>query len=135
MTQIKLIFAIFGDLLNIETLNNTIKIAPSEFWNKGDLIPNRKIEMFRNETCWNYSIGFIPTLSFEEISINFMDIIRPELDLLSKYICENNLESRLDIVIEIVNEEKPSLSINKNLMDMMLKLNGEIELDLYVLED
>jgi hypothetical protein len=85
MTQIKLVITIFGDLLNPHTLSKTIGFAPTEFWFKGDVIPNRKNGITRKETCWQYSIGFLQTLSFEELSDQFIKSFSTNIDPLINY--------------------------------------------------
>jgi hypothetical protein len=135
MTQIKLIFSIYGDLLNAMIVSEITKLQPTEFWSKGDLIPNRKNGLLRKETSWQFSSGFIQTTSFEDVSNPFIESIKPNLDMLAKYISENNLETKVDVVIEILNNEKPSLYIDKNFLEILLRLNGEIDVDLYLLEE
>ena len=135
MTQIKLIFAFFGDTLNLDVLSEIMQFSPTSSWQKGDLIPNRKNGLVRKETCWEYSTGFIQTLNFEDVSSQFIELIKPNIHLLEKYVNENKLQSRIDIVIEIVNDQKPSLFIEKNLMELVTKMNGEIDIDLYYLEE
>lgn len=135
MTRIKLTFSIFGDLLDLSYLNTFLNVKPTAYWHKGDRVPNRKNGLLRHETCWQFSNDYTPTLSFEEVSREFIGRLNSDLDLLSKYINNNNLESRLDVAIKIINGETPSLSIYKNLMDVMILLNGEIEIDLYVLDE
>lgn len=135
MTQIKLILSIFGELINLTLLNDIVKVAPTSFWEKGDLIPNRKNGLVRQETCWEYTKGFIQTLDFEDISAQFIELIKPNIHLIENYIKENNLQTKIYIVVEIVNDEKPSLFIGKNLMELIVRLNGEIDIDLYYLEE
>jgi hypothetical protein len=135
MTQIKLLFSIFGDLFNPETLSDILKISPIAFWSKGDLVPNRNIELVRKETCWEYSTGFIQTLNFEDVSVQFIKLINPNIHLLEKYIGENKLQTKIDIVVEIVNDEKPSLYIGKDFIELLVRINGEIDIDLYYLKE
>jgi len=135
MTQVKLIFAIFGDLINLKSLSDIMKVSPTSFWEKGDLIPNRKNGLVRKETCWEYAIGFIQTLNFEDVSAQFIELIKPNIHLIESYVKENKLQTKIDIVVEIVNDEKPSLIIGMNLMELMIRMNGEIDIDLYYLEE
>jgi hypothetical protein len=135
MTRIKLIFAIFGDLINLEELSDMMKLSPTSCWQKGDLIPNRKNGLVRKDTCWEYSIGFIETQNFEDVSEQFIKLLKPSIHLIENYVKENNLQTKIDLVVEIVNEEKPSLVIGKNLMELVIRINGEIDIDLYVLEE
>lgn len=135
MTQIKLTLAIFGDVINLKLLNDIVKVSPTSFWEKGDIISNRKNGLVRQETCWEFTKGFIQTLDFEDISSQFIELLKPNIHLIENYINENNLHAKIYIVVEIVNDEKPSLFISKNLMELILRMNGEIDIDLYYLDE
>lgn len=135
MTQIKIIFSIFGNLIDVDVISNILKLTPTSFWQKGDIIPDLKKRLVRKESCWEYSIGFIQTYHFEDVSEKFMELIKPHIQLIENYIKENNLQTKIDVVVEIVNEETPSLSIGMELMELIVRLNGSIEIDLYVFEE
>lgn len=135
MTQIKLVVSIFGDLLDSKILNDIIGLTPTNCWNKGDLIPNRKNGLVRKETCNEYSFGFMQTLLFEKISSQFIEIIKPNLELLANYINEKKLESKIYIVVKIFNNEIPGLYFDKEFTQTVVKMNGEIDIDLYFLEN
>ncbi|MGM9508115.1 DUF4279 domain-containing protein [Larkinella sp. GY13] len=131
-TRIKLVFSIFGDLLNPLSFSELTGLNPSSTWLKGDTVSNR-INLFRKETCWTYSSEYIETLYLEELLENFFQKFRANLPKVADYIKINNLETKVDIVVEIVNDEKPSLSFSKHFLDLVVKINGEIDIDLYYL--
>lgn len=131
MTQIKLIISVFGDLLKPKEFSEISGLKPTSFWFKNDTIPNRKIKIKRKETCWEYSYGFIQTLFFDDISNLFIQHFGNELESITNYINKNKLDTKVDIVVEIINDEKPALSFDKNFMDLIVKMNGEIDIDLY----
>jgi hypothetical protein len=133
MTKIKLIISIFGDLLNPKIFTEIAKLSPTSFWFKGDPIPNRKPGLTRKETCWEYSFNFIETLFFDDVNHLFVHHFNQHLEDIAKYIKENNLETKVDVVVEIINDEKPSISFDKKFMDLVVKMNGEIDIDLYYL--
>jgi hypothetical protein len=41
----------------------------------------------------------------------------------------------LDIVIEIINGEKPILSFDNRFMEIVSRMNGEVDIDLYIVDD
>ncbi|MGE0931757.1 DUF4279 domain-containing protein [Peijinzhouia sedimentorum] len=135
MTKIKLIFEIFGDLLNPNSFTEITKLSPTSFWFKGDAIPNRKLGLTRKETCWEYSFDFIHTLYFDDVANLFIQHFSPYLEDIVKYIEENNLETKVDVVVEIINDEKPTLSFDKKFMNLIVKMNGEIDIDLYYMNE
>jgi hypothetical protein len=131
MTKIKMTFMIFGDLLNPKQFTELTKLSPTSFWSKGDSIPNRKLALTRKETCWEYSFNPIQTLYFDDVGDLFVKYFRSNLEYIVKYIDENKLETKLDVVVQIVNDEKPSIYFNKELLDMVVRMKGEIDIDLY----
>jgi hypothetical protein len=134
MTQIKLIFTVFGDFFNLESFTKVSKINPTSYWTKGDVVPNRKNNLTRKETSWEYSFEFIQTLFFEEVSNLFLSTFRPSIEEIAKYVNTNNLQTKIDFVVEIVNNEKPSILFSKDFMDIIVKINGEIDIDLYIID-
>ncbi len=135
MTKIKLIFAIFGDLLNPKLFTEIAKLSPTSFWFKGDTIPNRKLGLTRKETCWEYSFDFVHTLYFDDVANLFIQHFSPYLEDITKYIDENSLETKLYLVVEIVNDEKPGIYFDKKFLDLVVKMNGEIDIDLYYVNE
>jgi Domain of unknown function (DUF4279) len=133
MTQIKLVIAIFGDQLDIESLSALLNLSPTSSWRKGDLVPNRKKIIVRTESCWEYSLEFIETLILEDVSDEFIKLMSPNIGMIEKYIKKNNLESKIFIVVEMFNDETPSLYIGKKFMEIVLSMNGEIDIDMYYL--
>lgn len=135
MAKIKLIISIFGDLLDPHALAKIAKIEPTAYWYKGDTIPNRPNNLERKETCWEYSYGFIETLFLDEISNKFIQKFMPNLNDISDYIYINKLEAKIFIVVEIQKDEPtPSLSLDRNFLEIISKINGEIDIDLYIVD-
>lgn len=135
MTKIKLIFAIFGDLLNPKLFTKIAKLSPTSFGFKGDAIPNRKLGLTRKETRWEYSFGYIQTLDFDDVANLFVQQFSPHIEDVAKYINENSLETKVYLVVEIVNDEKPAIYFDKNFMGLVVKMNGEIDIDLYYVNE
>lgn len=134
MTQIKLIFSVFGDLLDHRSFSKLSGIEPTAFWDKGDVVPNRK-KILRQETCWEYSTGYIGTLDVQILCVNFFQKFKPNAEEIISYIGQNDLETKFDIVVEIKNNQIPSLSFNVEFLELVAKLNGSLDIDLYVLDE
>lgn len=142
LTQIKLILVIFGDFLTPDEITNLTKINPTNSWVKGDLIPHHKglirkdnKILTRKESAWEYSTGFVQTLDFENVSNQFETMFRDKNLLLKKYINENGLDVTLNIVVEIADEEKPSIHFNKKIIELCNDINAEIDIDMYLLNN
>jgi len=134
MTKIKLIFTIFGDLLNPKLFTEITKLSPTAFWFKGDDIANRKLGLTRQENCWEYSFDFVQTLDSDDIVSLFIKNFSLYSEDIIRYIVENDLETKLYLIVEVANKENPSLYFDKKFMDLVVKMNGEIDIDLYYID-
>ena len=141
-TQIKLIMVIFGQYFQLDELTELVEITPTQSWTKGDKIPlhqglvrKDKENRVRQETVWEFSTGFIKTLDFEDVSSQFEKKFENKLSVLGNYIFENKLEAAVDVVVEIADEEKPSIHFNIQIIEICNKLGAEIDIDLYHLRN
>ena len=131
MTKIQLEFSIFGDLLNPQLFSETIKLSATSFWYKGDIIPNRKNNLTRKETCWQYSTGYVETLNLDDLFKPFIKKFSYRADIISIIARNNDLETKIDLVIKIDNNETPEVYFDKQFLALVTKLNCEIDIDLY----
>ncbi len=132
MTKLKIIVAIFGEKFDISDISTITKLVPTSFWEKGDEILGRKKSLVRQETCWELDYGFVDNLFLDEVSEKVVNDFSNSLDALRNYISEKGLESKIYIVSEIINNETPALYFSKSFLNMISNLNGEIDVDLYV---
>jgi hypothetical protein len=142
MTRIKLMFAVSGDLINHIELTNLTHVVPSIEWKSGDeILPQKRLirkddtPRYRKESSWIYSTGFIGTLDFEDISKLFENAFKNKTKILGQYIQRNNLDANINIVIEIVNKEKPSIQLNKNFIQIADDLKAEVDIDMYLFDN
>lgn len=141
-TQIKLILIIFGDIFLPDKITNLIKVHPTNFWIKGDPIPLQK-GLFRTdnkvpirqESAWEFSMGFIKTLDIETVLDQFEKVFENKISILKDYIQEHKLEISLNIIVEIVDEETPSIHFNKRIIKLCEDLGAEIDIDIYLLNN
>lgn len=136
MTNFRLIYAIFGDSWDPKEFTDVIGIAPTAYWKKGDKIdkyhPN---VVLRKETNWEYSFGKTKTLFSEDVTEQFVELFSSKVDTIVNYINENNLESKLFIIPEIFPNQIPGIYLDKRLLNLLVKLNAEIDIDLYVISE
>lgn len=135
MTRIKITISIYGDLLDPEVVSKVTELNPSSFGYKGDAIPNRKEGVVRRETFWEYSSGFIESLFLDDIASLFVERFSPNEKSLMEYIEDKKLKSKIYFIIEVVNENKPSIYLDRTFIDLVVKLNGEVDIDLYLLKE
>lgn len=141
ITQLKLVFIVFGDIFDPNDFTKKIGISPSNTWVKGDSVTSHqklksnRVSLKRKESAWEFSIDFIETLDFGDLSKQFVNKFESKLDLIKKYVEKNNLETTLNVVVEIANGETPSLNLSKEFVSMMNHFGAEVDFDVYVLED
>ena len=133
MTKLKIIVAIFGEKFDISDISTITKLVPTDFWEKGDEILGRRKRLVRQETCWELDYGFVDNLFLDEVSEKVVSDFSNSLDVLRNYIFEKGLESKIYIISEIINNETPALYFTKSFLNMISNLNGEIDVDLYVI--
>ncbi len=132
-TKIKLTFSIFGDSFNPEHLTQNIGIEGISFHKKGDAIPNRE-NLTWKETSWSYSTGFVETLFFDELTDHLVHILETKIDYILPFVKELELEVKLFVVVEIVDEVKPAIYVNRKILDFLNLFKAEIDFDLYLID-
>lgn len=132
--KIKLIFSIYGDLLDSQAFSKLVDQDPTDHWVKGDIVKNRKINILRKETAWEYEIDYIVTWDLDEVAELFLHKFSPYVDIIANYIEINELMSKFDFVIEMTEEAKPSCYFFKNFIDFTAKIGAEIGISLYVFD-
>jgi hypothetical protein len=132
MANVKIIFSIYGDTLDPLFINELTDINNSIYWYKGDIIENRKI--LRKETAWEYTLNMTNIAHFEEIGNIFLNKFIDKVSQLKQYILQHKLESKIDIVIEIINKETPSLYFSQDFINFSSSLGCKIDIDLYILD-
>ena len=141
-TQIKVIISVFGDVFNPQKFSKIIGVTPTDFWIKGEEISQRNglvrkedTSPKREESAWEYSTRFIPTLYLDEVSKIFLEKFDKHTLKIKNYIQEKDLEIKVDVVVELVKNQSPSLNLSKDLITFLNDIGAEIDFDIYVLED
>lgn len=131
MTKIKIVFTVYGDNLEPNEFSKLCKQVPSSFGFKGEQIKGRKVNLLRKETFWEHTIGFNNTFILENITKKFEKKFNPVIEEISMYLDNNNIESKVYVVVEFSKEEMPSLFLGQNFLNLISKIKAEIEFDLY----
>jgi hypothetical protein len=132
MTRILIEFSVYGDNLSQDKFTDIIKTNPTFVCNKGDKIKGIKVEREHEDNTWSYNFGFFDELDLGLLLSKFESIIIPNLDEISKYIKSNLLESKLLIVVQIEDNQTPALYFERRILNLLDKLNADIDLDTYV---
>ena len=128
-TNINIELVIFWDSFNIDECTNTIWLNPTETWNKWDKNTNAPN---RYETHWSYSIWVSKTPFFDDITSVFINKFDNKLDIINKFVEDNNLSVKIISVIKIENGITPWLFINKDFISFLYKLWAELDIDEYI---
>nr|WP_299170376.1 DUF4279 domain-containing protein [uncultured Allomuricauda sp.] len=131
----KIVLSIFGDSFNPEEFSELIGIEPTDLWNKGEELSRRESSIKRKESAWEYSTGFVQTLFFNEMSKIIMEKFGEHTLKIKNYAEEEGLEMKMDVVVEIVDNQAPSLNISKDLISFSNIIGAEIDFDIYILEN
>lgn len=134
-TKIKLEFAVFGGLLDPKQFDDLIKLNSTEYWYKGDLIPEMNSRLTRKETAWCYTTGFLETLDIEEITSKFFEDFNDRVDFISDYLNKYKAEAKVYFVIETWNEESPAVYFDNKFLHLINEIKAEIDIDLYYIKD
>lgn len=138
-TVIAISLSIFGDRFDLDELTNKISLRPSQSWNKGEIIPFvakkdvlRISPLFRKETCWEYSTGYVETLFLEEVSALFIERVGDHVPAIKESVDRNALVVKIDVVVKAFIDAIPSLVFSPELIGIANELNTGIGVDLYV---
>ncbi len=132
MTRILIEFSVYGDNLSPEEFTKVTKLKPTFFCYKGDVVKGIKVHRVEEVNLWSYDFNYFEELDLGIILNKFESIIIPNLDEISKYIKSNLLESRLSIVVKIEDNQAPALYFERRILNLLDKLNADIDLDTYV---
>ncbi|RCW31950.1 DUF4279 domain-containing protein [Marinilabilia salmonicolor] len=142
LSQMKATLSVFGEKFSPKNFSTYIEINPTEIWNKGDEILSRSglerktsTKRFRKEFAWEYSLGFIETLYFDEIANKLESIFRSKALFIKSYIEKHNLNSKIEVVVEIKKDQVPSLFLSNSFISFLNDLGAEIDFDLYIVDN
>ncbi|MEK4092135.1 MULTISPECIES: DUF4279 domain-containing protein [unclassified Viridibacillus] len=126
-------FSAFGDNFPLEEVTNGLDVEPTETYKKGDVIKTFATKILRRkETSWTLSTGYQESLDINKqldvILKSLKEKTKELLQLKKKY----DLQFQFMIVIEIENNDKPAMYLQKNIIDFSSSIDAEIQFDLYV---
>lgn len=128
-TNIMIEFCLLGDEFNPEELTRELLVKPTECYKKGSK-SIRNIE--RKESCWSLSSGYIETLYLSEL----LDVLLEQLveikEKIVKLSQELNLTSKFFIVVNIVENEKPAIYLDKKVIEFANFVGAEFDFDFYI---
>lgn len=104
-------------------------ITPTRTWHKGD--PIRK-DLYRKETYWELGTKYEESLNINDQIDKVIDLIQDKKDQVRRLMREYNLEYKFEVVINIENNAKPAMYLNKDTIKFIYDLGAEIDFNLYI---
>ncbi|MFP3508690.1 DUF4279 domain-containing protein [Peribacillus sp. SIMBA_075] len=132
-------FSAFGDEFPLEIVTDVLGIEPTETYKKGDIIesstnPNlvsTKIRR-RKKTDWTLSTGYQESYDINNQLNPILKSLEGKTEDLKQLKVKYGLEFLFMIVIQIENNEKPAMYLQKNIIDFSSLIQAEIVFDLYI---
>lgn len=123
-------FSIIGEEFNPEIITKKLLLEPTECYLKGEK-NSRNFE--RKETCWSFSTGYVETLYVSELFDEVLNKLTSKKDTLIKLKNDYNLVFKFFIVINIEEDIKPAIYIDKKIIKFANDLEAEFDFDLYII--
>ncbi|KWW21932.1 hypothetical protein AS888_05470 [Peribacillus simplex] len=132
-------FSVFGDEFALEVVTDILSIEPTKTYKKGDIIekinnPNlvsTKIRR-RKETVWTLSTGYQESYDINNQLNTILKSLEGKTKELKQLKEKYSLEFLFMIVIQVENDEKPAMYLQKNIIDFSSLIQAEIHFDLYI---
>ncbi|MCK1995131.1 DUF4279 domain-containing protein [Peribacillus muralis] len=132
-------FSVFGDEFPLEVITDILGIEPTKTYKKGDIIekinnPNlvsTKIRR-RKETVWTLSTGYQESYDINNQLNTILKSLEGKTKELKQLKEKYSLEFLFMIVIQVENDEKPAMYLQKNIIDFSSLIQAEIHFDLYI---
>lgn len=128
-TTVNVELVIFGDSFEVQYITETLRISPTDKWEKGDFV--REPNIIRDHTCWTVGIGHQESFDIENQSMNLLSIVGHKSSELLKLQTELKIESLILYTIYVYNGERPSMSLGNEIINFASKINAHIDFDLY----
>ena len=131
-SEINIEFCIKGENINPADITKIIEISPSRSYSKGDQIKNKPV--FRDHSLWEIETGF--QLSFDvnnQLEI-MIDMLNNKKDLIKKLTLKYDILISFIIVINFINQDKPAIYLNKEVISFANEIGADIQFDYYFYE-
>jgi hypothetical protein len=115
LSQSYVTFIVFGDGLLPSEFTNLVKLEPTDFGTKGEII---KFVAISKDTFWEYRLDDTNALEELRDSLDLIiDIFKSKREIINNYIQKNNLESSFRIVFKCRNKEDVGIMITPELIE------------------
>lgn len=126
-TCLKLVVTVTGDKLDSARFSELVDINPTTSWSKGDDTTRYPYSLGRKKTCWQYEFDNLITRDLAPLVDLFKESFGAKVDVISKYIQENDLMMELDVIADINYGIIPSYYMDKEFMGLLVQMNADID--------
>lgn len=117
----------------IDEISDTLEIQPTDSWLKGELIPNRKGNIRRKQSTWEYE-STVPISEPIEKHINsLLDTFKSKTEILKEF--SHTYYTELTLVIYEYESGNTGLIIEKEVIEKISELGLTLDIDIYVLQE
>ncbi|MGL5086155.1 MAG: DUF4279 domain-containing protein, partial [Clostridium sp.] len=118
-----------GEKFEPQEITKRLLIKPNEYYMKGD----KSVRDFeRKECCWSINTGYIDTLYVSEVIDKLIYKLSNKVDIIVDLKKEYDLICKFFIVINIVDDEKPAIYLDKNIIEFANTIEAEFDFDMYI---
>jgi len=128
-TNIMVEFCIIGEDFNPEEITKKLLIEPTEYYVKGT---KNARDFERMESCWSISTGYIETLYIGEVLDMLLDKLANKKEIIIRLKEDYDLTCKFFVVINIEENMKPAIYLDKNVIEFAGSLEAEFDFDLYI---
>ncbi|KAB1438063.1 DUF4279 domain-containing protein [Candidatus Galacturonibacter soehngenii] len=128
-TNLMVEFSIIGEDFNPEKITKMLMVEPTEYYMKGSK-NERNFEM--KESCWSISTGYVETLYVSELFDELLHKLTNKKEKIVKLKKEYNLTCKFFIVINIEENIKPAIYLDKEIVEFANFLEAEFDFDMYI---
>lgn len=129
-TTVMAYFSIHGDVFDLESITQSLKIEPTETKIKGDIPEGRKRPSI--ETSWVISTEEESSYDINDQLIKIIKPLEDKKDILCKLKKSLNVKFDFIFVVKIENGEKPAMYFNSESLSLISYIGAEIDIDLYI---
>lgn len=128
-TCLKLIVTVTGNKLDSVYFSELVNLSSTTSWLKGDDTEQYPYSLGRKKNCWQYEFDNLITRELEPLVNSFKEIFGTKVDIISKYIQENDLKMELDVMADINYGIIPSYYMDKEFMSLLVQMNADINFE------
>jgi len=118
---------------SIDEISNELKLNPSRSWIKGEKVPNRKSDIRRKQSTWEYQSTIDPTEPIEKHIDSLLDTFESKKDVFKKF--SKKYYTELTLAIYEYKSCNPGFLLENKMLERISKLGLTLDVDIYVLLD